>query len=114
MFKAESTYVVKGVEKVSSNVVRVMLEGEGTSLTMELPTSLAAFNSGDRVLVNLSSEKDPDYKSRWDIYMWGIVYYAGADAVRISVGGFIVVVSGLANKPNVGDKVYVGVKKMTP
>lgn len=113
MYEYRGTYKVTEVQYEPNNVVKLRLEGEDGLVTIELPAIINKFKSGDSILISLSGAKDENYRSNWDIYMWGIVYYSGEDAVRISIGGFILHMEGnafKANRPGVGEKIYVGLR----
>ncbi|ABW00880.1 hypothetical protein [Caldivirga maquilingensis] len=114
MYEYRGTYKVTGIEYEPNNVVKLRLEGEGSLITVELPAIINKFKQGDSVLISLSSSKDENYKGNWDVYMWGMVYYLGENFMRISIGGFILHLEGnVSSRPNLGDKIYVGLKLLT-
>lgn len=94
-------------------VVRLEMEGpSGVALSLEYPRDAVGVDirQGDNVRVSISSDRDPNYKSNWDVYMSGIVYYVGEGLVKVSIGGLILDVNNFKNEVRVGEKVYVGLK----
>lgn len=111
MYRFEGRFRVDSLETEPNDVVKVNLTGNGLRAFVELPGRIALFKAGDEVLLSLSSEKDENYRSNWDVYMWGVVYYSGEGGFRVSIGGFILSLEGVSEKPTVGEKVYVGLKR---
>lgn len=99
------------VREVSGEFVkRVEFRGDVEGF-LELPLALLGIsvNRGDRLLLSLSREKDPNYKNKYSIYMNGIVYYLNDNETRISIGGLILSIDKRLPLA-VGDRVYVGLR----
>ena len=56
----------------------------------------------------ISSAKDPEYKQKYSVYVWGVAYHITDKVTRISVGGLIFHFDSRL-PVNVGDKVYIGI-----
>jgi hypothetical protein len=105
--------VVNVKETGYKGIVRLEMEsGSGLSLALEYPRDAVGVDirQGDGVKVSISSNKDPNYASNWDVYMSGVVYHVSEGLVKISIGGLILDVNNFRNEVKVGEKVYVGLK----
>ena len=98
-------------------IKRIVVEHEGGESLLELPldrlSPYVTLNVGDDIELSISLEKDENYRSNWDVYMWGVVYSYRDERIYISVGGLImsVYVPKDGAPFSIGSKVYVGVKK---
>ncbi len=89
-----------------------LTDNAGREVYLEFPEKLTNVKIPANVNIELSLDnvKDEDYKSNWDVYMWGIVYYSDESRIRISIGGLIMELKNFNVKAEIGEKVYVGIK----
>ncbi|MEZ0248419.1 MAG: DNA-directed RNA polymerase [Thermoproteus sp.] len=89
---------------------RLLMEGDAEA-ELELPLDILNINinKNSNILVNIDKNKDDDYKNKYDIYMWGILYHKTNNISYISIGGLIFKIK--IDLPfNIGDKIYIGLK----
>ena len=91
-----------------------MSNEKGIKIYLEYPAKILPirYNVGDKIRLNIDNVKDSDYKKNWDVYMWGIVYYVTEDLIRISIHGLILEIKGFKTSVNIGEKVYIGLKRV--
>ncbi|OYT27248.1 MAG: hypothetical protein B6V02_00295 [Thermoprotei archaeon ex4572_64] len=110
-------FEVKNVKKLPyRGIDGLELESSsGTCMYLEYPSSIIKIpiTVGNKVKISLSKVKDENYKVNWDIYMWGLVYYVSERFVRISIGGLILELKNVDTSLEVGDRVYIGIKKLS-
>ncbi|MEL9990692.1 MAG: DNA-directed RNA polymerase [Thermoproteus sp.] len=102
--------VVRDVVDLERPLKRLLMEGDAEA-ELELPLDMLniSINKNSSILVNIDKNKDDDYKNKYDIYMWGILYYKNNNISYISIGGLIFKIK--IDLPfNVGDKIYIGLK----
>ncbi len=89
-----------------------MVDDSGREIYLEYPEELTKvrISENSSVEISLDNVKDENYKTNWDVYMWGVVYYSAENVIRISIGGLIMELKKFDIKPEVGEKVYVGLK----
>ncbi|WP_069807175.1 hypothetical protein [Vulcanisaeta thermophila] len=115
--KLTGNFRVVGIEGTRfEGIIRVRMISEGNvEVSMEYPVKAVGVELRQDYTVNLSidTEKDPNYRANWDVYMNGMVYYVGNGIVKISIGGLIIDVINYNGDAKVGERVYVGLK-ITP
>lgn len=95
------------------DVIKLETEGQvtrlflGNDIVIEIPSRFSS-GIGKRVHLKISEEKDDP--SKWSIYMWGIVYASSENSYKASAGGFIISINNVSNAPQVGTKLYIGIK----
>ena len=102
---------VKSVENIPEyrGLSRVRFEGD-VSGYFELPLERLGVKIplGSKLEIVISSAKDPEYRQRYSVYVWGVAYHVSEKVTRISVGGLIFHFDSRL-PVNVGDKVYIGI-----
>ncbi len=110
-------FEVKNVKKLPyRGIDGLELESlSGIHMYLEYPSSVIKIpiTVGNKVKISLSKVKDENYKANWDIYMWGLVYYISEKYIRISIGGLILELKNIDTSLEIGDKVYIGIKKLS-
>jgi len=97
-------------------IIGVELRGEGgVELYLEYPEGVTKVPlARDSVIeISINNEKDPEFRSRWSIYMRGIVYHVGDGIIKVSIGGLIMDIRGYGGEARVGDWVYVGIRLLS-
>ncbi len=106
MYSFEADLDVVKVEMEGGGVARLFL---GSNAVVEVPSKFAAGGVGKKIHLKISEERDEP--SNWSVYMWGgVVYASGKNSYRISAGGFIVGLDNVDKPPQVGTKLYIGIK----
>ncbi len=92
----------------------IMRDEKGHEVYFEYPEGVVKveINKDMKVRLCIDNVKDENYKQNWDVYMWGKVYYVAEKLVRISLGGLILEIKGYSEPVNIGEKVYVGIKRI--
>ena len=114
--KLDIVLTVQEIEKTPyEKIIALRMVGNNIKVRLEYPYKVIGvnFNVGDKVRLSIDNVKDENYKLNWDVYMWGIVYYVSQNIVRISIGGLILDVEGYTGPVNVGEKVYIGLKRVS-
>ncbi len=89
---------------------KITLQGD-VKAEMELPLTVLNINinKNNKLIINIDKNKEDDYKEKYDIYMWGLLYNKNNNISYISIGGLIFKV--YIDLPfNIGDKLYIGIK----
>ncbi len=89
-----------------------MRSQSGLQVYLEYPEKAVGvrIDRGYRIRLSLDNVRDENYRTNWDVYMWGKVYYISQDTVRISIGGLILELKGYKDPVSLGEKVYIGLK----
>ncbi len=103
MYSFEADLDVVKVE-TEGGVARLFLSGNAV---VEVPSRFAA-GVGRKVHLKISEERDEP--SNWSVYMWGVVYASGGNSYKVSAGGFIIGLDNVDKPPQVGTKLYIGIK----
>ncbi len=102
--------IVADIADLERPLKRISLEGD-VKAEIELPIALLNINlnKNNKLIINIDKNKEEDYKNKYDIYMWGILYNKSNNLVYISIGGLIFKI--YSDLPfNIGDKLYIGIK----
>lgn len=102
--------VVVDVADLEEPLKRITLEGD-VKAEIELPLTLLNINlnKNNKLIINIDRNKENDYKDKYDIYMWGLLYNKNNNLTYISIGGLIFKI--YIDLPfNIGDKLYIGIK----
>lgn len=98
------------VESVNNDLPNVITLKGDADVRIELPLELLGIklSPGDGVRLVIQKEKDPDYKSKFRVYAWGVVYHVNSSMTRISIGGLQLDI--MRELPlRIGEKVYIGI-----
>lgn len=101
---------VQDVLESSPPLKKIIMDGDA-KIELELPISLLNININKnmKIIVNLNRDREENYKDKYNIYMWGILYYKNNNYTYISIGGLILKLS--KDIPfNIGEKIYIGIK----
>ncbi len=92
----------------------IMRDDKGHEVYLEYPEGVVRvpIDKDMKVRLSIDNNKDENYRQNWDVYMWGKVYYVAEKLVRISLGGLILEIRGYTEPVNIGEKVYVGIKRI--
>lgn len=101
---------VEDIRNLEGSLKRILLSGDAEA-ELEIPLDLLNLNinKNDVIIINIDKNKDEDYKNKYDIYMWGILYSKNNNISYISIGGLIFKIK-MDLLYNVGDKLYIGIK----
>jgi hypothetical protein len=106
----ELNEVVTDIVDLSPPLKRLLLDGDA-KIELELPISLLNIDisKNTKIIINIDRNKDNNYKEKYAVYMWGILYHKGDESIYISIGGLILKIN--KDLPfNIGDKLYIGLK----
>ncbi|AEA13036.1 hypothetical protein TUZN_1568 [Thermoproteus uzoniensis 768-20] len=101
---------VRDIGRLEGPLSKIWLVGDAEA-ELEIPLDILNINlnKNNTLIINIDKNKDQDYKTKYDIYMWGILYNKNNDITYISIGGLIFKIK--LNLPyNIGDKLYIGIK----